>query len=217
MLCSGVLSQDQMLGKTPDEILEMGYQKWTEYWSSNRGSSEVDMDMASTVYADCLKKSNDVEIAKLQAPDRDRLQNYKKLFQPFRLKVMELQMTRAGGGTMYSHGSIRGAVSDEELMANLIALCKKPIPFGTAEKKEKMMDKIGEVRKGLARLGRVSEADKQEFKIYGVDPKKILTLSKELFMNYDTILPTLPRQRQDECLLVLDYYINWIKFDGTVK
>lgn len=211
------LSQDMMLGKTCDEILAMGHEKWSEYWAANKGASEVDMDQAATVYADCLKKWNDAELPKLQAPDRDRLLGYKKLYSEFRIKVMEQQMTRAGGGTMYIHGTIRGAVSDEELMQNLINLCKKPIPMATAAKKEKMMDEIGDVRKGLAILGRVTEADRKTFKAMGVDYKKILTQSKFLFMNYDTILPTLPRQRQEECMLVLEFYINWIKFDGLVK
>ena len=211
------MAQDPMLGKSCDEILAMGHEKWSEYWATKRGASEADMDQAAVVYADCLKKSNEAELPKLQAPDRDRLLGYKKLYSDFRVKVMEQQMTRAGGGTMYTHGSIRGAVADEELMQSLIALCKKPIQFGTAAKKEKMMDLIGDVRKGLAIIGRVSEADKKTFKAIGVDPKKILTQSKYLFMNYDTILPGLPRQRQEECMLVLEFYMTWIRFDGTVK
>jgi hypothetical protein len=208
LLAALACPQDRM-GKSCDEIVGMGLSDWTAwYCNAKKDTSELAEDIAATVFAGCMREGNETTQAMLGPSDRERMQKYRKLATGFRLSVNETARMFAGGGTMFSHASARGAVSDEELMAKLIAINSRVIGPYTIDKRITITDLIGKVRKLLANTFSLPDARKKKMREMGVDWHKPAAELKKAYNNYDTILDLMPRERQDECIAILEWYLD---------
>jgi hypothetical protein len=211
---SGAISQDR-LGKSQVEIVGMGLEKWVEFYTSQKGHSEADVNAAHHVFAACQKAENESAIAALQQPDRDRLTKYKALYVPFREQAIKLASLYAGGGTMYTHFLSRGPAYDEELMAALIKLNTRPIDFATVENLMKIRDLYGQVSKELGERSTITIARRKEMEAIGIDWKTILSTGQAMMRNLDRMSPLLPRERQQECLLVFEFYLRYVRLSES--
>lgn len=199
------------LGKSCEEILAMSPEQWTSYYMQQKGdSSEASQDAAARVYGACLKERNDEALNDLQAPDRERILKYKELFVQFRQDVIQVQSLYAGGGTMYSHANARAVVADESLFYTLILINTRPVDPPNIERRMRIFDLIGWIRKRLGENGTITEAERKELASRGVAWKDILAVNRRAMTNFDKILPLLPRERQAECVAVLEYYWHWL-------
>lgn len=199
------------LGKSCEEILAMSPEQWTTYYTQQKAdSSEASQDAAARVYGSCLKERNDAAVKDLQAPDRDRILKYKELYVQFRQDAIQVQSLYAGGGTMYTHASARAVVADESLFYTLILINTRPVDIPNLERRMRMFDLIGWIRKRLGENGTITEAERKDLAARGVAWKDILTVNRRAMTNFDKILPLLPRERQAECVAVLEYYWHWL-------
>ncbi|MCH8275827.1 MAG: hypothetical protein IH851_13680 [Armatimonadetes bacterium] len=218
-LAPTVPAHDGALGLTCDQILAMKPDKWTAYYAEKSGdSSENGKDNASQVYAACLGARNEVRFARLQKPDRERLAEYRRLMVRFRELEVQVASGYAGGGERFPHAEARAALDDELLMAKLIKWSSRPIAQETLSKRLRIMDLIGWVRKRLGENGVIPWEQRREMSDRGLDWRSILATNVKAMVNYDTILPILPRHRQDECIAVLEYYYSWLtRFDQAER
>lgn len=204
-------AQDPRLGQSRDAILEMGSQKWVEFYMKTTGeNNEVGVDMASGVFADCLKERNGEELAKLQPLDRTRLEKYAGYIQTWRVATIEIAQAQAGGGTMYDHAIRRSRIAQEQLMSDLIGLSSRPLVESTLERLLSIQDSIGKVRKRLGEKARISPSERAEMPKHGVDPKRIDAACLKAGRAYDAIANMMPRERQEECVAILDAFWDWL-------
>ncbi len=207
---SGFAQSGDHLGKSCDEIVEMGLAKWMDLYWEKKGESEADTNEGHHVFAECQKKHNDSMLQELNPSDRERLLKYKPLFKEFREFAVQIQALYAGGGTMYTHELSRGPAYDEVLFAKLIDLNTRPIDWATAEKRQRIMDLYGWIRKDLGEKGTITIERRAELDKQGVNWREIIPLGSKAMRNLDKMSPLLPRDRQDECILVFEYYWNWL-------
>lgn len=210
-LFSGLSAQSDRLGKTSEEIVKMGLEKWVDFYWENVGRSEADTDRAHIVFANCQKEQNDALLPELNPSDRERISKYKPLFAEFRQLAVQITAAYARGGTLYTHALARGVADDEILFAKLIALNMKPVEWATAEKRQRIMDLYGWIRKDLGERCTITLERRAELEREGVDWRTIISLGSKAMRNLDKISPLLPRERQDECILVFEYYWNWLR------
>lgn len=204
-------AQDDLLGLSRGEILEMGSAKWVAYYTQKKGdTSEYAIDAASNLFADCLQRENAQNLARLQEPDRQRVEKYRKYASQWRVSANELAEAWAGGGTLFLHAKVRGRISEEELFEKLISLNSKPMSETTLERLLAIQDSIGKIRKRLGEMSRISPEKRKEMNAAGLQPKRIDEISLKAGRAYDAILNIMPRERQEECLAILNAFWDWL-------
>lgn len=208
---AGAHAQGDRLGKSSEEIVKMGLEKWVEFYWENAGRSELDTNRAHIVFAACQREQNEALLPELNASDRERILKYKPLFKEFREFAVQITAAYARGGTLYSHALTRGIADDEILFGKLIALNLKPVEWATAEKRQRIMDLYGWIRKDLGERCTITMERRARLDKEGVDWKTIISLGSKAMRNLDKMSPLLPRDRQDECILVLEYYWHWLR------
>ena len=117
---------DFRLGLSCRKILAMKPENWAEYYNKKQPGGEVGYDQAYDAYADCMKERNDQALAKLPRQAAARLRRYRDLCGKFRVAELELHQAYAGGGTMYTHATVRGRIDDEQLVLRLAKLYARP-------------------------------------------------------------------------------------------
>lgn len=116
---SNAQSEDNRFGLSCAQVLAMNPEQWAEYCNKKNPGGEAGYDQAYEAYANCMKRRNDTLLAKLLPSSAGRLRKYRALCGKFRVDQLELQQAYAGGGTMYTHATVRGQVEDEELIGRL--------------------------------------------------------------------------------------------------
>lgn len=139
----------ERLGLSCQRILAMKAGKWGEYYTQKKGFSEVDLNIAFNVFADCHRQRNDAASRKLSTNTRQRIQKYRQLYQNYRISSQYLAAAYAGGGTMYSHMANRGIILDEEMVEKIINihLRQKSAPTGI---NTNLQNRINQIQKELA-------------------------------------------------------------------
>ena len=119
----GIAEQaEDRLGLTCAQVLAMKPDQWAEYYNKKKPGGEAGYDQAYDAYSQCMKRRNDDALAKLPRKSAERLRRYRDLCGKFRVDELELQQAYAGGGTMYTHATVRGQVDDERLIGRLAKL-----------------------------------------------------------------------------------------------
>ncbi|GEM_PF-3937161 len=202
-------TQGVRLGLSRDEVLAMSAEQWIAFYSQKTGrSDDAAVDSASTVYAECLRSANEEKMARLQTSDRDRVQKYRKLADQWRTACIEIANGYAGADNV--HAEPRSRVALEEMISTLIDLNSKPIADGTLDRLLNIQDMIGKIRRTLGDKARISQEERLRMPSRGIDPKRIDAACAKAGKAYDVTANLLPRERQEECLTVLDAFYEWL-------
>lgn len=96
-------STEDRFGKSVDQVLAMGHDKWyTWFTDSSRGAeSTAGMAMAERIYADCLKVKNDEAKAKLSPEDKAYYDRIEKSMKNLVSNIADVGYAVTGGGTMW--------------------------------------------------------------------------------------------------------------------
>ena len=105
-------------GKTCDEILMMGHDKWFDFYTDKVGSTTVDMSDASNTFAECLAKRNTAALPKLPEVDRKWVTEQHAIARKISMDLYTLEAR--DGGTLYVIVAAMDNVRGQELLAKLI-------------------------------------------------------------------------------------------------
>lgn len=95
-------SKADLQGKTPDQVVAMGREKWYGYFTSKVGDSTAAMSGAERLYGDCLKLINDRIIVKMPKAKRDLIGRLRVQLYRFDDEAVRLGEILTGGGTMWN-------------------------------------------------------------------------------------------------------------------
>lgn len=95
-------SKADLEGKTPDQVVAMGREKWFSYFTGRVGDSTAAMSGAERLYGDCLKHSNDKVIVKMPKEKRDLIGRLRVQLYRFNDEAVRLGEILTGGGTMWN-------------------------------------------------------------------------------------------------------------------
>ncbi|HVT11499.1 MAG TPA: hypothetical protein VHE55_04470 [Fimbriimonadaceae bacterium] len=167
-------------GKSEAQILQMGMDKWIDFYTSKEGTSTASMTEAAGFYGDVAQRRNDRLIKSMR--DRKRAKtilDLRKLMSDLASSSVDIAYAEAGGGTMYNMmwASV-GGVTEDALYALVTGKGPKP--------KSRV---VSDVRKELAKIGREIEAmhadkDNAEFFKYGDAKKALAKMSRD----YDRLI-----------------------------
>ncbi len=94
-------SKPGLFGKTPEQALAMGQQKWYEFYDSKAGSSTQSMILACDIYGDLAEARNSKLLATKAATVRKDWNNLAKALRGFASESFEINSMLAGGGTIW--------------------------------------------------------------------------------------------------------------------
>ncbi|MFI5384750.1 MAG: hypothetical protein ACHQ50_01400 [Fimbriimonadales bacterium] len=99
-------------GKTEADILKMGMDEWTSFFTSKEGSSTASMTEAAGIYGDIAQRRND-RLLKDRA-DKPKFVKLRKLMHTFASSAVDVSYCESGGGTMYNTmwAAVSGVVED---------------------------------------------------------------------------------------------------------
>ena len=107
-------------GKTCDEILKLGHDKWFDFYTDKEGSTTVAMVAASTIYGECLAKRNADGLAKLPEADRKWIFGQHTMVRKITVDLFSLEAR--DGGSMYAVIAASDFVRGQELLQKMIKL-----------------------------------------------------------------------------------------------
>lgn len=108
------------LGKTMQEVVEMGRDKWFEFYTEHRGESTAAMSEAEQTYGACLTYINSLKIEKL---DRDQQRWYDQLRAQLAIgeeKSVTCAYAISGGGTIWTPVMAGSTADVEEVVQDLL-------------------------------------------------------------------------------------------------
>lgn len=182
-------------GKSDAQILKMGMEKWSDFYTYKEGTSTASMTEAAGIYGQVATRRNDGLIQRLS--DRKRAQTIlklRKLMTDLASSSVDIAYAEAGGGTMYNTMWASVAGVTEDALYELIT--------GKGPKPKALI--VSTVKKQLGKLGKeieVMHADKteSEFFKYG-DAKKALAKMNKDFDDLVAIAKHLNRTESDRIL-----------------
>ncbi len=115
------------LGKSPEQIVAMGRDKWFAAYTKKYGEHTRGMCDAETTYGDALKNLNDRALKRVSTERRQFLETARYHCKQIALKGHEVGYAITGGGTMW-HPIFAGVHPNvEELIAE--SIINKPMPM----------------------------------------------------------------------------------------
>jgi len=117
LLASLALAQEShdTYGKTDAQILEMGMEKWSDFFAAKAGGSTSTMTEAAGIYGEVAKRRNDLLLSgKVQTKPRGKILKLRKLMSGFASSSVDVAYCESGGGTMYNTmwAAVTGVVED---------------------------------------------------------------------------------------------------------
>ncbi len=115
------------LGKSPEQIVAMGRDKWFAAYTKKHGEHTRGMCDAETTFGDALRNLNDRALKRLPSARRAFLESARYHCKQVAMRGHEIGYAMTGGGTMW-HPIFAGIHPDvEELIAESIV--NKPLPM----------------------------------------------------------------------------------------
>ena len=105
MLLAGLLlasSQDDKLGLTDKQILDLGAQDFVNRYTDKHGPSTAAMSGAFQTYGEAIKRLNDVVFDKKPKAARTLLNTLRTLMTEYRNDMCSIGRVFTGGGTMWN-------------------------------------------------------------------------------------------------------------------
>ncbi len=139
----------QVAGKTEAQILKMGMDGWTDYYTRKVGGSTADMCRAAGVYGEAARHRTDRMLRGKPPALRTRIFRLRNLLMDFDSASIDCAYAEAGGGTMYNPmwASVVGEVEDT-LYALLGGPAKKAHPRVVSDVSNKL-DKIANLLEAM--------------------------------------------------------------------
>ena len=123
-------SKKNLQGKTPEQVVQMGRDKWFKFFTGKVGDSTASMSGAERLYGDSLKYVNDKTIVKLPKAKRDAIGRLRQQLDTFHTELINLGDMLSGGGTMWNPVYAGVLADNEEAIAVFIGRAK-PIKHGS--------------------------------------------------------------------------------------
>ena len=114
------------LGKSPEQIVAMGRQKWSDLYGNKVGQSTRDMVAAEEKYALALQNLNDRAMKRLTKTKQIWLQDVRKTTKAYANEAHRIGEIVTGGGTMWRTFDASIAPDVEEIISDCIV--NKPMP-----------------------------------------------------------------------------------------
>lgn len=135
-------------GKTPEQIVAMGFEKWYQFYTvKEQSESTMAINFANMLYGNSLYIVNTKRLKAVESKRREMISDLRETMVNFRGQCVEVGFTRSGGGTLWSivHSSSR--TEAEELVADLIA----GNPKGARASQAAVWSKLNEVAQKIDR------------------------------------------------------------------
>lgn len=115
------------LGKSPEQIVAMGRDKWTDLYGKKVGDSTKDMCDAQEKYATALRNLNERAMKRLPRTRQTWLQSMRKDAVEYASTAHQIGSILTGGGTIWQPINATIAPDVEELVADSIVGKKMPL------------------------------------------------------------------------------------------
>ncbi|MGV3722086.1 MAG: hypothetical protein ACO1SX_14340 [Actinomycetota bacterium] len=186
-------TRKQTLNKTEAQIVEMGRDKWVEFFTRGDRETATNMSEAQTIFGLALERRNRVRAAQLSKPRRTHLEILRNWTYAFETNVIEMLATLSGGGDTY-RAARAGVNADVEELIGRLTGDPGPVPAArtTGDVIRRMTEIEGKIRATKeARLVPAGETYSVE---YGLERAK---LAREAFLRLAKELENTPRAESD--------------------
>jgi len=106
----------QTYGKSDAAILQMGGQKWVDYYTTKAGASTLDYNDAWDLYGNLATKRNVKELTHLSSDNRKTLKRLDALLNQFAEDTIELGRAVTGGGTIWTNVEHEALAESEDVV-----------------------------------------------------------------------------------------------------
>jgi hypothetical protein len=166
-------------GKTRNQILKMGQIAWFDYYLDRRGEKldkektgtlkMQEMQKATILFGNCLRKRNEELLTKLAAPTRERLKNrHEKGSQIARLLF---QVESRNGGTLDKMVAAENYVRKEEVLYAMIRASQAPT---SSSKVEEVKELWIDIKRNFQSIDRTIRREPEVIRTNKVTKKQIL-------------------------------------------
>jgi hypothetical protein len=182
-------------GKTEAQILAMGMEQWSDFYTSKEGTSTASMTQAAGIYGDVARKRNDLLLKeKNDAKVKDLTLKLRKLLGQLASSSVDIGYAESGGETMYNPmwASVSGVVEDTlySILTQAGAPAKKMVVSTVTRQ-------LAKVRKEIEAMHR--DDKNNEFFKYD-DAKKSIANMQRTFEQIVTVAKTMSRADSDRLL-----------------
>lgn len=203
----GDVDFNSTFGKTEEQILAMGEDKWDKFYSSKAGDSTAAMVGMNGIYGEAMLHRNQKLAKKVSPAAQTRVEKLRKLMGDFADNSIGLGSNFTGGGTIWSPISAESEVDCETVIYAILG----------GEAKKPKHEVVSSVTKQLDALKAIMMKDKDDkedasyFK-FG-DAKVSLNKMHEDFTQILAVAQTLDRANSDRVLGFCLQYANLAKGD----
>ncbi|RYG44990.1 hypothetical protein EON79_13685 [bacterium] len=120
-LALGAQNTQDTYGKTNEQILAMGYDAWSDFYTAKAGVSTAGMSNSAGLYADALMARNDRLMKRLKTAERTRLVRLRAAMLDFKNEATGIGTSLTGGGTMWGPIAAGMQVDTETALYRVIA------------------------------------------------------------------------------------------------
>ena len=148
------------LGKSPEQIVAMGRQRWSDLYSKKFGQSTHEVCNAEEKYGIALKNLNDRAITRLPKARQVWLTEIRKSTREYATEAHQIGAIVSGGGSMWQTFNATILPDVEETIADCIV--DKPMPTVKIKSFESDLQELDKVINQFRGEGRTSSAEYQE-------------------------------------------------------
>jgi hypothetical protein len=148
------------LGKSPEQIVAMGRQRWSDLYSKKFGQSTHEACNAEEKYGIALKNLNDRAITRLPKARQVWLTEVRKSTQEYALEAHQIGSLVSGGGSMWQSFNATILPDVEETIADCIV--DKPTPTIKIKSLDSDLIELDKVINQFRGDGRTNSAEYQQ-------------------------------------------------------
>jgi hypothetical protein len=193
---------DVRYGKSEAQMLEMGREKWFDFYCSQAGHSTAAMADAERYYAQALRNRNAKLIANRPTVQKQRIEALRKHMETFAFHMVDVGRSFSGGGTIWVNIAAGAPVDIEEVVYGLMGGKVGPAPKRVVSDVTKRLDAVSVQMN-------VYKSDLEDFKDSGMGynfAKSALLKARQEFEKIRQIAAKLERRHSD---FVLEYCADW--------
>jgi hypothetical protein len=190
----GDVDYNSTFGKTEEEILAMGEDKWNAFYSSKAGDSTAAMVGMNGIYGEALLHRNEKLAKKASPAAQTRVEKLRKLMDDFGGEAVGLGSNFTGGGTIWSPISAEIETDSETVIYAILGGESKKPKHEVVSSVSKQLDAL----KAMIMKDKADKDDQAYFK-FG-DAKVSLNKLHEDFTQILAVAQLLDRTNSDRVL-----------------
>lgn len=195
-------TKEDLHGKSAEQIVKMGHEKWYDFYIGREGESTMSMSFCETYYGWAMRTVNNKTVFSQSMDEQNRITHLRDNMEKFAYSCIEVGRAYSGGGTLWNP-VYAGVVGDvEEAVAVYLDLTK--------DKKSAIQSQVwSALKKGSADLKEAEGDIRDGEQFSNIKFEDVNKSMADAYVLFNSALPQLERVSTAKKARFFAFYKSW--------